>query len=79
MTDVIANCPEVGCKNHNGNDGCKLKKICLSSGVDMSIGYLYDVWIANYGAGTVIKIENSSNIECSCLCSFAQINHNNIN
>lgn len=31
MTDIIANCPEVGCKNHNGNDGCKLKQINLST------------------------------------------------
>jgi len=31
VIDVIANCPEIGCKNHNGNDGCKLKKISLST------------------------------------------------
>lgn len=31
MHDVIATCSEVGCKNHNGDDGCKLKHITLST------------------------------------------------
>lgn len=31
MTDTIATCPNNNCKHHNGNDGCKLKKISLST------------------------------------------------
>lgn len=31
MTDTIANCSETGCKNHNGNGGCKLKQLNLST------------------------------------------------